>query len=295
MFSILLVSAQLMLGGENVEKSLLDEKTIITTSVVQDYNLKPSDFSKFVNKTSKPTPSINAHIESKDDMLNFIETLYTELPSTATIVSKNFTPKDLKTLWYDVESGILANDLPELNGLAYYKPKQIGKTIRFTDETHKQYSALQVREGVELFVKELAPSLKRKTDIETIMAISDYIYTNFKYDSSSIQRMRVGNMGNSSLACNGISYLAEKLLEASGFNSEIRVGESHFWNIITLKDGQKVTFDSTSDIVLKKKFLTLGLSTKDHINAIGGIGFYSAKFDESKYKPVSGFDLGLHK
>lgn len=291
MISILLLSAQLTLGGENVEKPVLDEKAHTTASVVQEKELKPSDFPKYISKTNKTVSSVKIHIESEEAMKKFIKSLYTELPTTTTLFSKRYTPKDLKTMWYDIESSILADELPELNGLAYYKPKQIGKTLRFTDETHKQYSALQVREGVDAFVKELAPTLKRKTDIETIRAISDYMYTNFKYDASSIQRMRVGNLGESALACNGLSYLADKLLESSGFKSEIRGGESHFWNIITLKDSQKVTFDVTSDIMLKTKYATLGLSSSDHISKVAVINIYTAKYDETKYSTVQGYTI----
>lgn len=291
MISILLLATQLMIGGENVEKYVPEEKSIVTNSVVQEKELKPSDFPRFINKIDTPLTAFRVHIESENDMSQFVTRLFTELPTSVTLVSNKYTPKELRDMWYKAEESVLADELPEVHGLAYYRSKQIGKTLRLRDETHKQYRASQIKAGVEDFVAELAPKLKRESDIETIKAISDYLYTNFKYDASNISNMRVGNLGASALACNGLSYLADKLLEANGLTSEIRGGESHYWNVITLKDGQQITFDVTSDIVLKEKFLTLGLSTKDHINEVSRINFYSAKYDESKYKPVNSYNL----
>ena len=291
MISILLLATQLMLGGENVEKYVPEEKSIVTNSIVQEKELKPSDFPRFINGVDTPLTAFRVHIESESDMSQFVSRLFTELPTSVTLVSNKYTPKELRDMWYKAEESVLADDIPEVYGLAYYRSKQIGKTLRLRDETHKQYRAIQVKLGVEGFVKELAPTLKRKTDIETIRAISDYLYSNFRYDASNIPNMRVGNLGASALACNGLSYLADKLLEANGLTSEIRGGESHYWNIVTLKDGQQITFDVTSDIVLKEKFLTLGLSTKDHIDTVARINFYSAKYDETKYKPVTEYKL----
>ena len=101
-----------------------------------------------------------------------------------------------------------------------------------------------------------------------------------------MQFMMVGNLGNGELACNGFSYLVDKMLEEAGIKSYIRAGYSHYWNVLTLSDGRELTFDVTSDIVLKEYKATLGLSTKEHINKVSSIGFYSAEYYSSKYHDV---------
>ena len=98
--------------------------------------------------------------------------------------------------------------------------------------------------------------------------------------------MQVGNLGEGALACNGLSYLADKMFEEAGIASYIRAGQSHYWNVLTLSDGREVTFDVTSDIVLNEYKATLGLSTKEHVEKVAEIGFYSAEYYASKYHDV---------
>lgn len=286
MFSSLLLAAQLFTAGEVVDTTPVKDVVAVTETINQEEMIKPLDFDKFARKSAVPATSIKATIEAPIDMAVFVEDLYTSLPTSATLTSTKYSGKELQQMFYEAEEGILADEFPNVHGLANYKSRALGKSLTLTDSSHNEFKAAQIEKGLDAYVKALAPSLKKSSEIETIQATYDYIFDNFKYDASAINAMRVGNIGNKKLACNGFSYLADKLLEENGIKSEIRGGESHFWNIVTLENGEKATFDVTSDILLKKRYLTLGLDSKSHIEKVSAIGFYDAKFDTAKYEIV---------
>ena len=71
-----------------------------------------------------------------------------------------------------------------------------------------------------------------------------------------------------------------------GLKNELRQGISHFWNVIYLGK-EEITFDVTTDILLNKKYLTLGNSSIQHIKNTESVGFYSADFYHYVYKIVN--------
>lgn len=286
MLLTILLASQLLISDGNVDYKSLAESSTITTIEKEDVLMKPSDFTNIMNKTKVVETTHRMNITSKASMQSFVKGLYTDLPKSAVLTSTKYTPQELKDLLDEVKKSILADDLPNLHGLASYKEQIIGKTLRLTDTSNKVYKAKHIQAGVDKFVKDLAPKLRGKTEKETILATYNYLFDNFTYNANGVYTMRVGNIGNSSLACNGFSYLADKLLEANGIKSEIRMGDSHIWNVLTLENGEQLTFDVTSDILLKNRYQTLGTSTEDHIEAVNLIGFYNAKYGVTKYPHI---------
>lgn len=62
--------------------------------------------------------------------------------------------------------------------------------------------------------------------------------------------------------------------------------------MITLDDQQQITFDVTTDILLKEKGKTLGNDTATHIANTAPVGIYSAEYREWQYDEVASYDFG---
>ncbi|MBG9693219.1 hypothetical protein ABD91_20990 [Lysinibacillus sphaericus] len=278
------------------EKQTQQDDSILTDVEefeVPEYTMKPQALKLYLDKeleAFEPNEREEVYIDTEQDMSAFVQCIYQDLPQEVIVKSKHFTSEQLKSMYDASESRLVADINPNTKGLANYSVKQIGKNLRVSDISNDYYSAYVIKKASDAFVKDLVPTLKGENELETINNVYDWMYNNFKYTANSYKNMLVGNMYTGKLACNGFSYLADALFEEAGIKSTIRSGTSHFWNVLTLEDGQEATFDVTTDIVLKHYKKTLGTSTKEHIAAASGIGFYSAEFTTGYYHEVKSYE-----
>lgn len=257
------------------------------------YMMKPQAFKLYLDKeleTFEPTKPEEVYISSNHDMRELVQRIYQELPQKIIIKSKYFTTSQLKSMYEVSESQLVADNNPNTKGLANYSIKQMGRNLQITDNANDFYPSYVIKKASDALVKDLVPTLKGAHELETINNVYDWMYNNFEYAADSYKNMLVGNMYTGKLACNGFSYLADALFEEAGIKSTIRSGTSHFWNVLTLEDGREATFDVTTDIVLDHYKKTLGTSTKEHIAAASGIGFFSAEFIPGYYHEVQSYD-----
>ena len=257
----------------------------ILNQVSKDYILKPTAFKLYLERYKMKDEILEIKINTSKEMNEFTSKLFIELPHTVYVTSDHYQPDQLKKLYEKSLSFKVADSTPTKHGLSDYSVRTTNRLV-LTDISNKGYNAATIKKAVDMYVKDLVEVLKGETEKETIENIYDFMFNNFKYTADSWQSMLVGNMANGAMACNGFSYLADKLFEEAGIPSFIRAGDSHFWNILTLKDGSAVTFDVTTDIVLNKYKETLGTSTETHIDKASKIGFYSAVFTKGKYSKI---------
>lgn len=267
------------IGFSNKEKITLHENaTIFETS------------KHYLNNVQKDT-SVSFEIESVGDMKNALTIVYETYPTNIEFSSKTMNHDKLKSLYRETKETFSdPNKTPLYHSFLSYKEKRSGNKLLLTDSSSKNYSAQTIKPVFDNFTTTLAEELKGNTKEESIINLSSFIYDNYKYNANGTQFMTVANFMNKEMACQGFSFLAQETLKKMGINSKIRLGESHYWVVAEI-DGKEVTFDVTTDIVLKQKFATLGLSTQEHINKTASIGFYSAKYEQHKYHEVNSYSF----
>lgn len=278
---------------EEKVKTVKPEKTEPTveleqTKVSPEYLLKPAAFSLYLEKYKTDDEVLTVEVNNHFDMGQFTTQMLNELPHTLHIKSKYFSTAQLKEM-YEESISLKVEDLtPSLRGLANYSMNKANpkKQLVLIDNANDNYNAATIQKAVEHYVKDLVPLLEGETEIETVNNIYDFLFDNFDYAATNYKHMLVGNLGSGELACNGFSYLVDKLFEEANIESYIRAGHSHYWNVLTLEDGSEVTFDISTDLVLDEYKATLGASTKQHVEIASPIGFFTAEYTLGKYHDV---------
>lgn len=240
-------------------------------------------------KNTQDDKTVSFAIETSEDMVNALTIVYNTYPTKVEFTSKTMKHNDLKSLYREVkETFSEPNKTPLYHSFLSYKESKGGTKFILTDNTSSQYSAQTIKPVFDMFTTTLAEELKGETKEQSLINLSSFIYDNYKYNASGTQFMTVANFMNKEMACQGFSFFAQETLKKMGIDSKIRLGESHYWLVAEI-DGKEITFDVTTDIVLKQKFATLGLSTQEHINKTASVGFYSAKYETNKYNEVNSY------
>lgn len=233
-------------------------------------------------------------IDTTPDMYEAVKQIYATLPNAVEFHSAYFRKDQLLSLYNDATAAYSVHSIENYFNLASYKVNRNSPNLKLIDNSSKKYSANVINVALEEYTNILAQLLKGESENESLSNLYNYIFDNFTYTASGTHTMYVGNIGQGAMACNGISRLANEVLNKMGIQSEIRHGTSHFWNVVYLEgeDGELIptTFDVTSDIVLEKRYKTLGNSTSEHIINTSNIGFYTAKYNY-KYKQVNHLDI----
>lgn len=247
--------------------------------------LSPSSIEHFISKSTKnkvePTYSFN----TEADFNKAVSEVYDTLPSKAKL-STTYSISEVKKFLYNWEQNNHPKDSINNMTLATYSVKRIGGSLYLVDSSHPTYTAKQIESGLKAFSKDFSKQIEDMTEFDKINVIYNYIFDNFKYNANSTTQMYVGNAYTGQFACNGYSRMFYELANAAGIDTEIRRGESHFWNTVTLSNGEVITVDITTDDYLKKVFFTLGSDSQSHIDKTGLINFYSAKFDTAIYPKI---------
>lgn len=282
---------RLIENNENFGQYICKVPTLYDSSIVKQFidkkgMLKLSYFNYLLNCIPNSEKSnMEISINTRTDMYKAIQAINDELPTNVTFCSSKLSQIKIKKLYYEVLDSFSGSRLSNLNTLANYTGLMIRPKFRLIDSSHKSKNARDIKNVVEAFIKILAECIKDNDLEQVIINLYSYIFENIKYNASSYQEMLIGNLGSGELACNGISRLVFETLNKMGIQTEIRKGLSHFWNVIFLDD-REITFDVTTDILLNKKYLTLGNSTLQHIQNTSQINFYSADFDSCTYDNV---------
>lgn len=225
-------------------------------------------------------------INSLKDMQHAIEKINEKLPTRVEFQSGKYDNKTLKRMYNEIFLTFTGSKLNNLNTLANYREQLFLFKFVLNDNSSQTYSARQIERALDLFTTALADTVRSDNEEQSLINLYNYLYKNFKYNADSFRNMIVGNLGNGELACNGFSRLANETLIKLGIKSEIRQGYSHFWNIVYL-DGKQTTFDITTDIVLKNRYLTLGNSTGQHKLNTSSVNFYNADYSTQIYDIVA--------
>lgn len=233
-------------------------------------------------------------VETRQDMLEVVKDVEVTFPEQFEIRSKYFSPKDLKVEYEKTLEFYLAESIKNHQTLLNYKKNVRGNKVVFINQTNG-YTAKQIVAALDEYSDYLARQFKDENVEQSILNLYDFIYENFKYKANSIPTMLVGNLSNGEMACNGFSRLAYEVLNKMGFKTEIRGGFSHFWNVTKLDNGKQITFDVTTDILLKQKYKTLGNDSKDHINNTASVNIYNAEYRDWQYKEVGAYEFDLLK
>lgn len=250
--------------------------------------LSVSYFNFLLKQTEKTFIEYVFTVNSLSDMRHAISQMNNDLPTKAVFKSVIYDRQTIKNMYNSTLSQLNVSEIMNMNTLANYNEARYIKT-RFVlfDKPHKEYNSRQILKALESFSRELAGVVHSDNVEQTIITLYNYIFDNFKYNASSYLNMLVGNLGNGEMACNGISRLTFETLNRLGIQSEIRQGYSHFWNVVLIGDSE-ITFDVTSDILINKRFLTLGNGSKEHVfNTLKYINIYNAAYDHKSYMPVA--------
>lgn len=254
-----------------------------------------SDFQLYLKQGNQKVKTMEFNVENEQEMYLVLKEIYKEAPSQATIKSTKLSSKMLQSIYRETKDSYKdPNNTPYSYALVNYKEKLSNKTLNLLDNStphgQEKRELQNLIKGFEISTDFLAKKLKGENFEESMLNVSNFIYDNFKYNVKGWNFMTISNMPNQEMACQGISLLSKTIFEKMGYVVEVREGDSHYW-ITVENDGDLVTFDPTTDIVLKEKHKTIGLSTKDHIEAASTIGFYTALFEKSKYKDVSNYEF----
>lgn len=249
-----------------------------------------SDFQLYLKQGNQEKKVMEFEVENDHEMYLALGEIYREAPSQVKIKSTKLTSQMLQSIYRKTKDSYKdPNETPYIHALLNYKEKKSKNAIILEDGSTPYYDEnreLQnLLKGFEISTDFLAKELKGETFEESMLNVSNFIYENFKYNANGLNFMTISNMPKQEMACQGIAFLSKTVFEKMGYKSEIRLGHSHYW-ITVEKNGNPVTFDPTTDIVLKEKHKTLGLSTKEHIESTSSIGFYSAEYEYNKYKDV---------
>lgn len=238
---------------------------------------------------------------SYHDLFTIIQDVEETLPDKFEIQSKYMTVKQLREEYDKAMALFVADSIMNHHTLVSYKRVPDNKKLVFDQMSNeKGYSARHISAALDEFTDFLANELKVDEKMEnhleqSILNVYDFIFDNYAYKARGIAYMQVGNLSSGEMACNGFSRLAYEVLNKMGIATEIRGGYSHFWNVITLDDQQQITFDVTTDILLKEKGKTLGNDTSTHIKNTAPVGIYSAEYREWQYKEVANYDFVVNK
>lgn len=269
--------------------------TDVESVIIKEQNLKPSDFTSILyTQTSPRTYSSKSFtVNSFEDLVSAMREIDRELYSYAFLKSDIMTTKELKDFYSKHQLNITG--LININTLANYSVESGNLLFIFKDATDRSqlFSAKQYREALNIFVDKLAEQVKGETDEETVLNLYDWIYQNYYYEASSASSMRVSNLAKGKMACNGFSRLVAEVLHKSGIPVRIVKGNSHYWNLVTIDD-VTTTIDITTDIVLRKKYYTLGKSTLEHREKTGLVGFYDASFNGSNLTQAKDFNFAVN-
>lgn len=257
-------------------------------STIETYSdIDVSLFTDIMTRNGKsPRVVLNRNISSISNFISVVEEAYETLPdriNLSTNLSYEVLDEEFST-WY---SNTHPLESINLHTLANYSLKKTGNSIYLEDTTHKSYSALDISVGLKDFSSIFSSTLTDLSDVEKFNIIYDFVYDNFTYNARGYSFMKVGNMGTGSFACNGYSRLVYDLLNASGIETSIILGEDHIWNRVFIEDFGEFDVDITSDAYLKDKYVTLGTSSSRHSDILNRISFYGSKFNQSKYTHVS--------
>ena len=272
------------------------KETKATTVVQTQETMKMfSDFQLYLKQGNQEKKVMEFNVDNEHEMYLAIGEIYKEAPSQATIKSTKLTSKMLQSIYRKTKDSYNEpNITPYSYALVNYKEKTSNKTLNLFDAStpygQEERELQNLIKGFEISTDFLAKELKGENFEESMLNVSNFIYDNFKYNANGWNFMTISNMPNQEMACQGISFLSKTVFEKMGYNAEIRTGHSHYWLTVE-NNGNPVTFDPTTDIVLKEKHKTLGLSTKEHIEAASTIGFYSALFERNKYKDIFSYNF----
>lgn len=276
-------------------ESIIATKKVAGT-IFDQYEFDAMYYDLFINKFETKTYTI----DSTHDMYAAYKDIFNTLPDKVVINAgkiSGYKTEDLKNMYSEVSEAYNGESLPTMHGLAVYstdKSNKNPKSFAMIDKSNTYYSAQAIAYAFDKFTDTVALDVKKDTVEETIYAVHDFMYDNFTYNAKGYLSMYVGNIYNQTIACNGFSYLSDTIFKKVGIDSSIRSGLSHYWNILKV-DGKEITFDVTTDILLKKRYVTLGTSTKDHIELTSPIGFYSADFAAKEGQNVDAYTFTLKK
>lgn len=277
-------------GGKTEQEGNKEHEELKLDVNPKDYISSPEAFNFYLIKNKQKDENLKVEINTDYDMVQFVQKLYKDLPTKVEITSKMFSAEELYYS-YDKATNLFNDGTPVKGGVTNYYAHEVGKTLLIEDRTNIQYknqnfNVKTIKLAADEMSKDLAEHIKGSTEKESILNYYDYIYNNFKYNAQGRSKMLVGNFANGEMACNGFSYMTKLVFDNLEMPTQTRMGYSHYWNIITLSTGEKVTFDITTDIVLDKYKATLGKNTQEHIDISKEINFFNADFPSGKYEYV---------
>lgn len=253
-------------------------------------------YEEFIRSTKIEGETWTAYPQNQAQMNYLVQLMFTKAPEKVIIKNVNFNQKDFRKAYKKAYHSMHSPDLlPMRYGLLSYKEYYNTKSIIVYEESvpDLDINANTVLKGFDLLTTSLAESLKGDTDYESIKNVSTYIFKNFEYNNRGSRVMTIANMHNRSMACQGITFLGKEILTKMGIESQTRLGDSHYWLVAKTSEGDEVTLDPTTDIILKKPNITLGASTSDHQHLANQTKIYDAYFKKDKYSTVAQYNTNL--
>ena len=252
---------------------------------LENIEISPEFFNTIMDKNGKSKEqTLKMNVNSKSDLYKAAEKAYTELPKRIQL-NTDMDMKVLRDLLYGWKEKTYPKDNINNMTLANYQIERRGVNIYLSDNSHGKYNAIDINRGVQEFAQEFASRSTAETDEEKLLEAYEYVYDNYRYSATGVHSMLIGNMGKDTLACNGFSRLMYELTKAMGLKGEIVRGYEHLWNRVIV-DGETVNVDLSTDIYLNEKYLTLGMSTKEHLEVGTRVDIYNTTFDQSIYYSV---------
>lgn len=268
LLSSVLLSAIILSGGV---QTLAAETTAADLPKLTEY----SDLMK--KSAQKEKTVVEYEVSTAAEFEKVLEEVFTDLPNRVKVKTK-LSRKELNTIKDEWESKVSTKDFPNVRTLANYSITKMGTLAILDDTSNKNFTAKQIETGLSAFSKLFAAEIKDLSETEKLDVIYDYIYDNIRYEAKGYLTMYVGNAFSGKIACNGYSHLFYALAKASGIDAEIVFGGDHFWNKVTLSNGDVLNVDITTDDLLKKHKYTYGSSPEEHIQKVKETNMYSVAY-----------------
>lgn len=255
--------------------------------------MKPAEIAYYIENNFVAQNAEYITVSSKQELQEKLNDIYKELPQKVYISGLNID--DIREVMSNIENKIIPNDSFNNKTLANYRISKSGNKVLISDNSNKKYSAKSIEQGIEEFSNDFAKEISDLDEHSKINIIYNYIFDNFKYNANGFQFMLVGNSYTGEFACNGYSRLFYELSTAAGLDVEIVQGEEHFWNRVTLSNGEVMNVDVTTDDYLNKRYYTLGDNTDTHILKTSETKIYSAKFSQDNYSVLNNLSSPTEK
>lgn len=218
------------------------------------------------------------YIETQQDMIKLIMYLEENPQEKIKIYSKGMKGKGLRDLYDNTLTRLDANLIPNTKLLHTYSTEHSGYTLTIKETTPNEKPLNEQIEDYNNYIKSIVDAASQHESVGAqLVSVYEQVYDKLVYTAEDSREMNAGNYFNGKTSCTGFSKIVSDALTQLNIPNHIVFTDSHYWvlaNDLTI-------IDVATDRLQGKKYLTLGVSTKEHLAATEGLPFSTNWFFEN--------------